>query len=103
MSFLIEISVASILIGYNTFEFVRIGIFKIDKNGLILGLTSMIAIAFGLYLCLKNGIVLDYGTAFEISESWAEFMWNLGLICLCLGFAFIVRSILKYVLWKLKQ
>lgn len=98
-----EILIGLALIGYNSFEIVRINIFKIDKNALLVGLTSMISIGFGLYLFIKNGLMLDYGTETEISTNWAGPMWFLGVVCILIGLGFIVSSILKYIIYKLKN
>ncbi|HXJ98110.1 MAG TPA: hypothetical protein VNJ50_04635 [Gelidibacter sp.] len=103
MSILVDIIIAICLIGYNSFEIVRINVFKIDKNALFTGLTSMISIGFGLYLIIKNGLILDYGTQPEISINWAGQMWFMGVVCLFIGLGFILSSIMKYIIWKLKR
>jgi hypothetical protein len=98
-----EILIGLVLIGYNSFEIVRIIFFKIDKNALLVGLTSMISIGFGLHLFIKNGLILDYGTETEISTNWAGLMWLLGVVCILIGLGFIISSILKNLIWKLKN
>lgn len=57
MPILVDIIVALCLISYNSFEFLRINVFKIDKNALFVGLTSTISIGFGLYLCIITSLV----------------------------------------------
>jgi len=103
VNIVIEIGISLLLIGYNSFEIIRINIFKNDENALFAGLTSMISIGFGLYLFVKNGLTLDYGTETEISSSWAEPMWFLGVVCILIGLSFIISSILKFIIWKLKS
>lgn len=103
MPILVDIIIALCLLCYNLFEFVRINAFKIDKNALFFGLTSMISIGFGLYLFIKNGLILDYGTQEEISNNWAGQMWFFGVACIFVGFGFILSSILKFIIWKLKK
>jgi len=63
----------------------------------------MISIGFGLYLIIKNGLILDYGTQHEISINWARLMWFIGVVCLFIGLGFILSSIVKYIIWKLKR
>ena len=103
MPVLVDIIVALCLISYNSFKFLRINVLKIDKNVLFVGLTSMISIAFGFYLFIKNGLILDYGTQNEISNNWAGQMWFLGVACIFIGLGFILSSIIKYIIWKLKR
>jgi hypothetical protein len=103
MPIIIELIIALCLIGYNLLEIVRINVLRIDKNALFLGLTSVISIAFGLYLFIKNGLLIDYGTEHEITSNWAGPMWFLGVVCIFIGLGFILSSVLKYVIRKMKR
>lgn len=103
MNIVIEILISLLLIGYISFEIIRINIFKNDKGALLVSFASMISIGFGLYLFIKNGLILDYGTETEISTKWAGPMWILGVICGLIGLVFILSSIWKYLIWKLKN
>ena len=103
MPIIIELIIALCLIGYNLLEIFRINVLKIEKNALFVGLTSVISIAFGLYLFIKNGLLIDYGTEHEITSNWAGPMWFLGVVCIFIGLGFILSSILKYVIWKIKR
>lgn len=103
MTIAIDIIISLFLICYNSYEMVRIFFFRIDKNSLFTGLTSMVSIVFGLYLFVKNGLILDYGTQAEISTNWAGQIWFLGVMCIFIGLGFILSSILKYILSTIKR
>jgi hypothetical protein len=63
----------------------------------------MLSILFGIYLLIKNGLVLDYGTVEEVNQSHAQIMFAFGITNGVIGLTFIVISIVKYLVWKIKK
>ena len=89
MDIKIEILISSILTLFVLIGTIRINFFKKEKDGLMVGLLSMLSILFGIYLCIKNGVILDYGTIEEINQTHAPIMSTLGIINLILGLIFL--------------
>ena len=88
---------------YVLVELIRINFFKKDNNALLTGLISMLLLGFSLYLWIKYGLTLDYGSEEEIYKSEAELMYLIALIGFIIGFGFILISILKMIIWKIKK
>jgi len=103
MNIIIEIIIAGILILFIFFETIRINFFKKDKNGLLTGLASMLSIMFGMYLTIWNGLTFDYGSEEEIAKTHALTMGFLGIVNISIGVLFILISIIKYLIWRIKN
>jgi hypothetical protein len=103
MNINVEIVISSIFILFVLALAIRIYLLKKEKAELILVLISMLSILFGLYLCIKNGAILDYGTKIQIAQTHGESMFDLGKTNILISLFFIVISILKYLIWKIKQ
>jgi len=103
MDIKIEILISGVLTLFVLSGAIRIYLFKKDKHGLMVGLMSMLSIMFGIYLWIKNGMTLDYGTEVQIDQSHAPIMFALGITNIIIGLLFIIVSILKYIVWKIKK
>lgn len=103
MNIKIEILISSILTLPVLIGAIRINLFKKKNDGLMVGLISMLSIMFGIYLWIKNGMTLDYGTEVQIAQTHAPIMFALGVTNMLIGLSFIVISILKYLVWKIKK
>ncbi|HLW29465.1 MAG TPA: hypothetical protein VKX29_01300 [Brumimicrobium sp.] len=98
-----EIIISAILITYTLIEIIRINILKKNNNDLEAGLASVILLLFGMYLSLKYGVVLDYSSPTEILESKAKVMSLVATFSLAFAILFILVSIIKFLIWKLKK
>jgi len=103
MNINVEIVISSIFILFVLILAIRIYLLKKENAELILVLISMLSILFGLYLCIKNGAILDYKTKIQIAQANAESMFDFGKTNIVIGLFFIVISILKYLIWKIKK
>ena len=103
MNIIIEIFISCILTLYVFIGAIRINLSKKDKNGLIVGLISMISIVFGIYLWIKNGLILDYGTEEELIQTHAQIMFLFGIVNILIGLLFSIISILKYIFWRINR
>lgn len=103
MNYIIEISFSVVMILFVFFELIKINIFKKDHDALVAGLVSLLLLGFGFYLSIKYGLVLDYETVDEIKSTHAKLMSSFAIINLLTGIGFILISILKFVIWKIKQ
>src|SRR3989344_2710466 len=103
MNIKIEILFSSILSLSVIIGAIRTYLFKKQNDGLMLGVISMLSIMFGVYLWIKNGLILDYGTEEKIVQTNAQLMSNFGTMNVLIGSLFIIISILKYFIWKIKN
>ena len=103
MNINVEIVISSIFISFVLILAIRIYILKKEHDELILVLISMLSILFGLYLCIKNGAILDYSSKIQIAQANSKSMFDLGKTNILIGLFFIVVSILKYLIWKIKK
>ena len=76
---------------------------KKDNGALLAGLLSLLLLGFGLYLWIKNGITLDYGTQDIINKTRSELMFKIGIISVLFSLIFILVSIFKFIIWKIKK
>ena len=103
MDIKIEILISSVLILIVLIGAIRIKLFNKDNEGLMVRMMSILSIIFGIYLWLKNGLILDYGTVEEVTQSHASIMFELGITNILIWLIFIVISIIKYIVWKIKK
>jgi len=82
---------------------IRINIFKKDDLALLTGLISMISLIFGIFLAIKYGLILDYAKEDMIIQSSANLMSKTALACILSGLIFIFISIMKFIIWKVKE
>lgn len=103
MDIKIEILISSILTLSVLIGAIRINLFKKKNDGLMVGMISMLSIMIGIYLWIKNGVTFDYGTEIQIAQTHAPIMFALGVTNMLIGLSFIIISILKYIVWKIKR
>ncbi len=104
MNYITEIIIISgILILYILIEIIRINFLKKDNNALVAGLASVLLLLFGMYLLLKYGVISDYGSLQEILESKAKTMSLIALLNITISIFFILLSVIKSVIWRLKD
>ena len=82
---------------------IRINIFKKDDLALLTGLISMISLIFGIFLAIKYGLILDYAKEDKINQSSANLMSKAAIACVLTGLIFIIISIMKFIVWKIKD
>src|SRR5690554_5461015 len=99
----IIIIISGILILYILIEIIRINFLKKDNNALVAGLASVLLLLFGMYLLLKYGVISDYGSLQEILESKAKTMSLIALLNITISIFFILLSVIKSVIWRLKD
>ncbi|MDD4150645.1 MAG: hypothetical protein PHE33_11535 [Bacteroidales bacterium] len=103
MNYIIEISLSAVMISFVLFETIKINIFKKDNDALITGLISLLLLGFGILLSIKYSVPLDYGTVEEINRPHAEIMSYFAIANALIGFGFILLSIIKFIIWKIKR
>ncbi|MDD2387069.1 MAG: hypothetical protein PHP52_09845 [Bacteroidales bacterium] len=102
MNYIIEISLSVIMILFVLLGLIKISIFKKNTYTLPSILISLLLLGFGLYLSIKYGLVLDYGTEDEIKCTHAELMYFFAITSVLTGLSFILISIIKFIIWKIK-
>ena len=103
MNINVEIVISSIFTLFVLILGIRLYLLKKENDELILVLISMLSILFGLCLCIKNGAILDYSSKIQIAQANSKSMFDLGKTNILIGLFFIVVSILKYLIWKIKK
>ncbi|MDY0216418.1 MAG: hypothetical protein RBS19_05630 [Bacteroidales bacterium] len=103
MNYILEILISVSMILYVLFEIIRINVLKKSENALSAGLISMLLVGFGIYLWIKNGLILDYGVEEEIIAAKADWMFVFAILSVFVGLVFILISIIKFIVWKIKK
>lgn len=85
------------------FGLIKISIFKKNSFALPTALISLLLLGFGFYLSIKYGLVLDYGTEDEIKSAHTELMYSFAITSVFTGLGFILISIIKFIIWKIKK
>jgi len=85
------------------FEVIKINIFKKDNDALLTGLISLLLLGFGILLSIRYSVPLDYGTDEKINRPHVEIMSHFAIANTLIGFGFILLSIIKFIIWKIKK
>lgn len=93
---LIECTAAFLLIGFISFQTVRIFVLKRATFESLTVILSLISVIFGFYVWIKYGMIIEYGTSQEASNTNAFLLFTLGFSCFFISIVFLFLSILKY-------
>jgi hypothetical protein len=99
-----EVILSSLFIVWILIGTIRINFFNKNNEGLLTGLVSLASVVFGLFLILTDGIQFDYELNYnEIHQDISSVNLLFGKANVIIGLLFIIQSLIKYILWRIRR